>query len=638
MASSRHVPRILGRSVHDWHVTNPRGDQMTTLRPWIEDETTRQVGDEECLAPAARPVAQWRTLVEYATPHRSALAGGAVLSVATGATGLALPLAARALIDDLARGRPPGPVLLLMLLLVVGNAGFGAAGSYVLRRTAEFVVLAARRHLVDRLLGLRVAAIDRTEPGDLISRATSDTTLLREAATTSLVGMVTSVLVLAGTLVMMGLLDPVLLLVTVGVIGVVGAAVGVIIPRITRTTRHAQDAVGLVGAALERVLGAFRTVKAAGAEARERDRIDDAMRRAFRSGMKAAKWSAVADNAAGLAVQLAFLTVLGLGGARVASGAIVVGTLIAFLLYTYYLLPPIQQLVRAVNDLQAGLAAVGRIHEVDRLAVEPHAPEATARPASGPFGVVFDQVRFRYRPGLPEVHRGISFVVPPLGMTAVVGPSGAGKTTLFALLERFYDLDGGRLLVNGREIRDWPVPALRAAIGYVEQDSSVLSGTVRENLLFGVGHADGAEIDRVLRLTRLDGLVSDLPDGLDTMVGHRGTRLSGGERQRVAIARALLRRPRLLLLDEATSHLDAVNEAALRCTIADTARTTTVLVVAHRLSTVTMADRIVVVDSGVVRAVGTHAELVRTDALYSELATTQFLTDGPGPTGVSPVG
>lgn len=219
----------------------------------------------------------------------------------------------------------------------------------------------------------------------------------------------------------------------------------------------------------------------------------------------------------------------------------------------------------------------------------------------------------------------MTFDVPARGMTAFVGPSGAGKTTVFSLIERFYDPEAGVVTLDGRDLSEWDLPQLRSAIGYVEQDAPVLSGSLRENLLLGNSDADEGAVGRVLKTTRLDGLVARLPKGLETLVGHRGTKLSGGERQRVAIARALLRRPRLLLLDEATSQLDAVNEAALRDTVADVARTTTVLVVAHRLSTVTMADRIVVMDAGRVRAVGTHRELVAADPLYAELAATQFL-------------
>jgi ABC-type multidrug transport system fused ATPase/permease subunit len=569
-----------------------------------------------------------RVVYSYVRPYRFALLAGGLLSLLTGATGLALPLAVRALVGDLAHHRTVAWVLALMTVLVIANAGLGALGGFVLRRTAESVVLTARQRLVDRLLGLTIGALDHTEPGDLMSRVTSDTTLLRDVTTGSLVGLVTGTLTLLATLVLMGLMDPVLLGVTLVVFSLAASVVGLVVPRIGRAARRAQDSVGVMGAALERMLGAFRTVKAAGAEHREGERIHSAARQAWLADIRAAKWQALAGNTGGMAIQVAFLAVLAAGGARVASGAISVGTLVAFLLYVYYLMPPIQQVVSAVSEYQVGTAAMDRISEAERLPVEP-AAAAVPAPRSGlvitPASVTFEDVRFRYRPALPEVHHGVSFAVPPGGMTAFVGPSGAGKTTVFSLIERFYEPVTGRVLVDGRDVRDWELPALRAAIGYVEQDAPVLSGSLRENLVLGAPGAGEAELAEALRVTRLDTLVARLPDGLETQVGHRGTRLSGGERQRVAIARALLRRPRLLLLDEATSQLDAINEAALRDAVAEAARVTTVLVVAHRLSTVMLADRIIVMDAGRVKAAGTHSELVASDPLYAELAATQFL-------------
>ncbi|MDH6565866.1 ABC-type multidrug transport system fused ATPase/permease subunit [Streptomyces sp. SAI-117] len=568
----------------------------------------------------------WRLLLGYVRPHRWTLLAGAVLSLLTGATGLLLPLVARELIDDLSHDRTITGALLVMSGLVVANAAVGALGSYVLRRTAESVVLGARRALSSYLLRLRITAVDRTEPGDLMARITSDTTLLREVTTDSLVGLGTGGLTLLATVAMMGLVDPVLLGVTLAVILAAGTVVGVIVPRINRASRQAQDAVGVMGAALERILGALRTVKASGAEHREELTLHAAAEESWRQSVRAAKWSAAAGNTAGLAMQIAFITVLAVGGARVATGAVDVGTLVAFLLYVFYLMSPIQQVVGAVTQYQTGAAALARIQEALRLPAEPAAPPAPL-PADGaaPAAVAFADVRFRYADDLPYVHHGVTFDVPARGMTAFVGPSGAGKTTVFSLIERFYDPEAGIVTLDGRDLAEWDLPELRSAIGYVEQDAPVLSGSLRENLLLGNPEADADAVARVLATTRLDGLVAKLPSGLETLVGHRGTKLSGGERQRVAIARALLRRPRLLLLDEATSQLDAVNEAALRDTVADVARTTTVLVVAHRLSTVTMADRIVVMDAGRVRAVGTHRELVAGDPLYAELAATQFL-------------
>jgi ATP-binding cassette subfamily C protein len=568
----------------------------------------------------------WQLLLGYVRPHRWTLLAGAVLSLVTGATGLLLPLVARGLIDDLSHDRAITGALVAMSGLVVANAAVGALGSYVLQRTSESVVLGARRALSSYLLRLRITAVDRSEPGDLMARITSDTTLLREVTTDSLVGLGTGGLTLVATVVMMGVVDPVLLGVTLAVILGAGTVLGVIVPRINRASRQAQDAVGVMGASLERILGALRTVKASGAEHREEQTLHAAAEESWRQSVRAAKWSAAAGNTAGLAMQIAFITVLAVGGARVATGAVDVGTLVAFLLYVFYLMSPIQQVVGAITQYQTGAAALSRIQEALRLPAEPAALPAPL-PATGaePASVAFTGVRFRYADDLPYVHHGVTFDVPARGMTAFVGPSGAGKTTVFSLIERFYDPESGVITLDGRDVAEWELPELRSAIGYVEQDAPVLSGSLRDNLLLGNPEADDDAVARVVKTTRLDGLVARLPQGLGTLVGHRGTKLSGGERQRVAIARALLRRPRLLLLDEATSQLDAVNEAALRDTVADVARTTTVLVVAHRLSTVTMADRIVVMDAGSVRAVGTHRELVAGDPLYAELAATQFL-------------
>ncbi|MER5396193.1 ABC transporter ATP-binding protein [Streptomyces sp. NPDC002599] len=578
------------------------------------------------LTEAEPEVPAWRLLFGYVRPHRRALFGGALLALATGATGLLLPLVARGLIDDLSHDRPIGRALFGMAALVVTNAAVGALGSYVLRRTAESVVLGARRALSSYLLRLRIPAVDRSEPGDLMARITSDTTLLREVTTDSLVGLGTGGLTLVATVVMMGLVDVVLLGVTLGVVLCAGSVLALIVPRINRASRQAQDAVGVMGASLERTLDALRTIKASGAEHREERSVHEAAEESWRQSVRAARWSAAAGNTAGLAMQVAFITVLAVGGARVATGAIDVGTLVAFLLYVFYLMSPIQQVVGAVTQYQTGAAALARIQEALRLPAEPAAPPAPLpTPAAEPATLAFEDVRFRYDDDLPYVHHGVTFTVPARGLTAFVGPSGAGKTTVFSLIERFYEPEAGVISVDGRPLEEWELPRLRSAIGYVEQDAPVLSGSLRDNLLLGNPEAEEGELTRVLRTTRLDGLVSRLPNGLDTLVGHRGTKLSGGERQRVAIARALLRRPRLLLLDEATSQLDAVNEAALRDTVADVARTTTVLVVAHRLSTVTTADRIVVMDAGRVRAVGTHRELVAADELYAELAATQFL-------------
>ncbi|GAA3136566.1 ABC transporter ATP-binding protein [Streptomyces rectiviolaceus] len=567
----------------------------------------------------------WRALYRYFRPHRWVVALGALCTLIGAATGLAQPLAAKALVDRLGSDDSIAGIILLLTALVVIGTAIESVGAYVLERTAESVVLAARRTLIGRLLRLRVPEVERTQPGDLMSRITSDTTLLRAVTTQSVVSAVAGGLTFIATIVMMGLMDVVLLSVTLGVIVLIGGAVALVMPKIAQSTERAQEAVGTISTALERAFGAFRTLKASGAEARETAAVQAAAQEAWRHGVRSAKWQAVAWSSVGFAVQVSFLAVLGIGGARVASGAISVSTLVAFLLFLFYLIDPVSRLVEGVSQYQVGSAAIARIVRAERLETE-DVTEPDRRPErTGPAAVAFEDVTFRYREGLPYVHHGVSFDIPGPGMTAFVGPSGAGKTTVFGLLERFYDATGGRVLVDGRDVHEWPLAELRSVIGYVEQDAPVLAGTLRENLLFGAPGATGDEIQDVLVRARLDTLVDRLPDGLETLVGHRGSQLSGGERQRVAIARALLRKPRLLLLDEATSQLDAVNELALRDVVAEVSQEVTVLVVAHRLSTVTLADRIVVMDAGRVRASGTHDELVAADPLYGELAATQFL-------------
>jgi ATP-binding cassette subfamily B protein len=378
--------------------------------------------------------------------------------------------------------------------------------------------------------------------------------------------------------------------------------------------------------ALDRSLQAFRTMKASGAEERETAAVRSAASKAWNEGVRIAKWSSVMGTSARLIIQLSFLGVLGVGGARVASGELQISSLIAFLLYLFYLMAPISQLIQAAMQLQTGLAAVTRLREVEDLPIEALDAAGHTEPATrGPAAISLRGVSFRYADDRPQALDDVSFDIAAGGMTALVGPSGAGKTTIFSLLERFYEPGSGVIEVDGQDIRDRPLGAWRATVGYVEQDAPVLDGTLKENLTFGAPAATDEEIAEVLGRTRLEELVGRLPDGLETVVGHRGQLLSGGERQRVAIARALLRRPRLLLLDEATSQLDAVNEMRLRDVIAEVVGMTTVLVIAHRLSTVTTADRIVILDLGRVRASGTHHELLESDDLYRELATTQFL-------------
>ncbi|AJE85468.1 ABC transporter [Streptomyces albus] len=653
---------------------------MTTAHAPLPDEVSApapQEGPGPGTAPTgppsepAAPGSPLRALLRQARPHRLVLTATLFLGLGASISGLIQPLVAQEVLDGLSEDRNVTTALVLLGVLVVAGAALTGLQSWWQRRTSEKVVRTIRRDLVFRLIRLRVPELDRRPPGDLVARVTSDSAQVQNAATEGLVMVTNGALTLTGAVILMGVVHLGLLGVTLTVLLGVGAVLGLILPRIRQAVARAQTSVGAIGAALDRSLGAGRTVKANGAEARETARAEEAIGEAYEAGLAGAKYAALVTVLSGVAIQAAFLAVLGVGGALVASGSLAASELIAFLLYIFYLASPLASLLGGLGMLQQGLGAIGRIEQVRSLPVEEdvdlpvarvsgqgagHAGVGSAgyagagsagRASAGYAGaaaaglpgaaaplaqpdawsappVEFRDVRFAY-PGRAPALRGISFTVPGGTRTALVGLSGAGKTTMFALLQRFYEPESGQIRIDGQDIAGLTRAELRRRIAYVEQESPVMAGTIADNLRYAATGATDEDIAEVLRLTRLDTLLARLPEGLDTEVGNRGVTLSGGERQRLAIARALLRRPQVLLLDEATAQLDASNEQALREAVDQAARRCTVLLIAHRLSTVTDAEQIVVLEGGSVRAAGTHQNLVGADLLYRELAASQML-------------
>ncbi len=594
----------------------------STHRPAGGTSTLRSAGGTA----AGRPVGLG-ALLPYLREHRGTLVVVGALSLIGSAASLAQPLLTRSVLDRIGAEQGVSRLVAVLVVLVVLGAAIGGLRDYLLQRTAEGLVLGTRRRLAGHLLRLPIAEYDSRRTGDLLSRVGSDTTLLRAVVTSGLFETVTGAVTVVGAGTAMVLLDPLLFGVTLLGVALGLAFAATFARRVRALARTAQERIGEMTSAVERAISAARTIRASRAETRETEAVTGSAREAYTAGLRVARVQALVGPIGSVTVQGAFLLVLGIGGARVAAGAISVGDLVAFVMYLFLLALPLGQVLRAYTQLQSGLGALQRIEEI--LAVPAEGADdrpapATATPRRPTPMIEFDRVGFGYPGGEPVLHE-VSFAVPAGTRTALVGPSGAGKSTLLALVERFYEVSAGAVRLDGTDIRDLPRDALRARLGYVEQEAPVLAGTLRENLLITTPDATDDRLREVLDEVNLGHLAQRTPQGLDVQVGEGGVLLSGGERQRLAIARALLAGPPVLLLDEPTSNLDSRNEVALRRAIDAVAVRRTLLIVAHRLATVVDADQIVVLDGGRVVAVGTHAELTATDPLYRELASHQLL-------------
>ncbi|MEW2375160.1 ABC transporter ATP-binding protein [Micromonospora sp. NPDC047812] len=573
------------------------------------------------MTPSIPALPRLRTLASFLVPHRRTMLLGLVLGLLANAAGLATPMVTKWVLDTLGAGQSMARPIGALLALVVVGAAVSLWQWRLLGTLAEHVVLDARAAIVRHYFRARVDDLRRRPTGELVTRATSDTQLLREASG-SIVGLVNAGIALVGTLVLMGVLDPFLLGCTLAAVLVVAVIMGALMPRIAKAQAAAQESTGALGGALEGALRAIRTVKASRAEARLTERLVADARQAAVHSVRAARVTASVWTIAWTGIQLAVITILGIGAWRAQHDLLEISSLIAFLLYTFQLMGPITELTQNTTALQAGIAAAGRIREVETIATEPAGPapapadHAPAPDAEQPV-LVFRGVTARYGPEAPPAVRDIDLAVPRRGHTAIVGPSGAGKTTLFSLILRFLDPERGQLLLDGRPYAAHGHDQVRARLAYVEQETPVVPGTIRDNLRFTHPDATEEEIRAVLRAVRLDDKIDSLPDGLDTSLSS--TEVSGGQRQRIALARAMLRTPDVLLLDEATAQVDGLTEAALQECVRQRAAAGAVLTIAHRLSTVLDADRIVVMEHGRIRAQGTHSELLAGDDLYRRL-------------------
>ncbi len=591
------------------------------------------------------PKAKFSQLVPYLLEHKPALWLATALSVVGAAISLAQPLVVGQVITAVQNGDDLGPLVAILVAVILGSAVLGGLMYYVLAKAGEGVVLSARQKLAHRLLRLPIFEYDLRRTGDLVSRVGSDTTLLRAVLTQGLIDAVGGILIFVGSLIAMAIIDPVLLGLTLIMVVFAIAAISVTARQVRSATTKAQQRVGDMAAAVERALSAVRTIRAARAEVRESNLIASDAKEAFVQGVKIAKINAMITPIAGLAMNGAFIVVLGVGGFRVATGSTSVASLITFILLMFQMIRPLGQAFAAYTSVQSGLGALARIEEILQVPVEESDLEtknAAKVVAVNDTAIEFENVSFGYVgqaangesvhatqdteiPENRQVLHDVSFKIQRGSRIALVGPSGSGKSTIFSLIERFYEPTGGMILMDGQAVTTISRAALRAQIGYVEQDAPVLAGSIRANLTIGAPDATDEQLTQVLEEVNLTEVLERDAKGLDAEVGESGVMLSGGERQRLAIARALLSAPPILLLDESTSALDGLNEQRMRDAIDAVAKNRTLIVIAHRLSTVVDSDQIIVLDHGKVVGIGTHSELVASTPLYKKLAKQQLL-------------
>ena len=584
------------------------------------------------------PKAKFSQLFPYLAEHKGALWVAVVLSIVGAAVSLAQPLVVGQVITAVQKGQDMGTLVLILILVIIASAVSSGFLYYVLAKAGEGVVLSARGRLATRLLRLPIAEYDLRRTGDLVSRVGSDTTLLRAVLTQGLVDAAGGVLIFVGSIIAMAIIDPILLGLTLLMISVAVASIGFSARQIRSATTKAQARVGDMAASVERALSAVRTIRAAGAETRESEQIISDAKDAYTQGVKIARINGAITPIGGLAANGAFIVVLGVGGYRVASGDTPVASLVTFILLMFLMIRPVGQAFGAYSSVQTALGALARIQEILDVPLEDTDEEritGAKRVAKNDIAIEFKNVSFGYAPApagegetqdkIREVLEKVNFTIKRGSRVAIVGPSGSGKSTSFSLIERFYEPTGGEILLDGQPVHAMSRGALRAQIGYVEQDAPVLAGSIRENLLIGAPDATDKELKAVLGEVNLASVLKRDKRGLDAEVGEQGIMLSGGERQRLAIARTLLAAPPILLLDESTSSLDGINEQMMRDAIDSVAKNRTLIVIAHRLSTVVDSDQIIVLDKGKVVGVGTHKQLLKSTPLYKELAKSQML-------------
>lgn len=577
------------------------------------------------------PVALRRLLVRV-RPHLGHLSIAAVCLLLASAAGLAFPQIVRHLLDAAFLKKDAtllDRITIGLLLLFAVQAALNMVQVYLLTATAERVIARLRTDLFAHLVRLSPGFFTDRRTGELTSRLSSDTSVLQTVLSTNLSEFTRQTLFLIGGLILLTFTHPALTATTLAVVPLVVGAAFVFGRMLRRASTGVQDRIAEASGTADEAFSQIRTVQSFTAEGEETRKYDLHLHDVVVAAVRRARTRGIFFGALTFFGFGGVVAVLWEGGRLVLAGELTAGALVSFLLYALYVAGAVASLASLFGAYQEAAGAAMRIFELldmEPVVHDPATPVPLPRPVRG--DVQLESVSFRYHAELPEVLHEVSLHIAPGEVVALVGPSGAGKTTVASLLPRFWDVTGGRIRFDGIDVRDLALQDLRAAIGVVPQEPTLFSGTVRENIAYAVAGegriATDSEVESAARAANAHEFIARLPQGYDTKVGERGVKLSGGQRQRLAIARVFLKNPALVILDEATSSLDSESERYVEAAMEQLLRGRSTLIIAHRLSTVLRADRVVVLEHGQVVETGSHAELIDAEGMYAKLYRGQF--------------
>lgn len=550
-------------------------------------------------------------------PNILTLSLGILLSVAATFLGLLQPLLTGQVLESLGSMGQLMSTILLLVGVLIGAVVLTYLGSVLTLNGTEKSVAVSRMSVVRSALGMGPTEMRKRNPGAVMSHVTSDSAMLRVIASQFGTQLLTSLITIVGAIVIMFSLNAFLLTVTVcGVILPAGLLL-LTMPKVTKSSKRTQESMAGLNTSMERVFGNFGTVKSNTAEHEEARRLDGEVDKVAQNSRRSAQWRSINTSVAMLTMHSSYLLVLIGGGMEVLNERLTVPELITFLMYAAQMAAPIITLTTAVAAFSSAAASLERLSRVEGWPQERHggllAPNYATEPAAE-----FTAVEFSHPGSETKIFEGLSLDIPRRGFTAVVGESGSGKSTLLNMLVGFTEPTHGTVRVDDQDVQEWDLRVLRHRVALVEQDSGLMEGTVRDNLLYGWAEQDAVEDVRLIEVLTTVGLTEQgVRPNVD--VGYRGAKLSGGQRQRLAIARGLLRNPAMLLLDESTAALDSRAERSICLLVRELGKHISIVMVAHRPSAFTLADRAIVLEGGKVSAIGDHDDLIERSSLYERL-------------------